>query len=124
MTTNRTVPAHQRAAMNGLSMLGGSLAKATGPAFAGLLFSESIGRVTPPLGSVLVWVVIACMGLVFFVQTLLLPEHVHNGQKVAQATESENTLQLATEGKSGFVQVSKKHPISMEDESEDAPPSF
>merc|ERR1711959_698253 len=48
MTTNRTVPAHHRATMNGLSMLGGSLAKACGPLFGGILFSSSVDRITPP----------------------------------------------------------------------------
>lgn len=75
MTTNRTVPAHQRAAMNGLSMLGGSVGKALGPVFAGMLFSESVERIVPPLGSVVVWAIIASLGLGFFILTLKLPDH-------------------------------------------------
>mmetsp|Transcript_13507 Transcript_13507/g.29356 ORF Transcript_13507/g.29356 Transcript_13507/m.29356 type:complete len:203 (+) Transcript_13507:1081-1689(+) len=81
MTTNRTVPAHQRATMNGLSMMGGSVVKAAGPILAGLLFSESVSRVTPPFGSVFAWTVIACLGLGFFVQTLLLPAHVEEEEE-------------------------------------------
>lgn len=40
--TNRSVPSGQRATMNGLSMLGGSAAKALGPIFAGFLASQSV----------------------------------------------------------------------------------
>lgn len=76
MTTNRTVPAHQRATMNGLSTMGGSVVKAAGPVFAGLLFSESVKRISPPIGSVFVWTVISFMGLGFFVQTLMLTDRV------------------------------------------------
>jgi len=112
MTTNRTVPAHHRAAMNGLAMLGGSLAKAAGPIFAGLLFSESAARIVPPLGSVVVWVIIACMGLAFFVQTLLLPEHVDDEQHMQGVTNG-NRSQLA----------SKEVDASL-DGKEDRPPSF
>lgn len=72
MATNKTVPPHHRATMNGLSMLGGSLAKAAGPAFAGLLFSSSVGHITPPFGSVLTYMVISTMGLCLCFKTLFL----------------------------------------------------
>lgn len=128
MTTNRTVPAHQRAAMNGLGVLGGSVGKALGPAFAGLLFSESVGRIVPPLGSVVVWTIIACMGLGFFVQTLLLPEHVsvnnvHHVQKKKQnmpscSTSSGSTEQLVSkENDTGATSMAKNG-------NDDRPPSF
>ena len=64
--------------MNGLGVLPRWIRRQSGigPAFAGLLFLESAGRIVPPLGPVVVWTIVACMGLGFFVQTLLLPEHV------------------------------------------------
>jgi len=66
MTTNRTVPFHARATMNGFSMLGGSLGKALGPTFAGTLFAFSVssGVFKPPFGSVNVFCIIALLGLV------------------------------------------------------------
>ena len=93
-------------------MLGGSLAKGAGPIFAGLLFSESAARIVPPLGSVVVWVIIACMGLVFFVQTLLLPEHV----------DDEQHMQGVSRGKR--AQLSSKEVDASSDGKEDRPPSF
>ena len=42
VATNRTVPSSDRAAMNGLSVLGGSGAKALGPTFAGALTTVSV----------------------------------------------------------------------------------
>jgi MFS family permease len=42
VATNRTVPSHERASMNGLTVLGGSVAKALGPAFAGMLTTASV----------------------------------------------------------------------------------
>ena len=74
MTTNRTVPPHQRATMNGLSMLGGSFAKGIGPVFAGILFSNSVNEIVPPYGSVLVYCVIAILGLLLCLQTMYLTE--------------------------------------------------
>jgi len=74
MTTNRTVPNHHRATMNGLSMMGGSIAKACGPAFGGLFFSWSVGTLTPPLGAWLVYGVVSMLGLGLFVQVSLLDE--------------------------------------------------
>ncbi len=77
VATNRTVPAAQRASMNGLSMLGGSLSKACGPAFAGFLvaFCLSSGVVPQKIGGALIFVVIAFLGVsVAFVTTFLLKE--------------------------------------------------
>uniref|UniRef100_A0A7S2Y995 Major facilitator superfamily (MFS) profile domain-containing protein n=1 Tax=Entomoneis paludosa TaxID=265537 RepID=A0A7S2Y995_9STRA len=74
MTTNRTVPSHHRATMNGLSMLGGSLAKAAGPAFAGVLFSVSVGTIPPPYGSVVVYGIISLMGVGLYMQATRLEE--------------------------------------------------
>ncbi|CAJ1949636.1 unnamed protein product [Cylindrotheca closterium] len=72
MSTNKTVPSHHRATMNGLSMLGGSLAKAAGPTFAGFLFSTSVTNIVPPYGSVVAYFVISLLGVGLFIQTLLL----------------------------------------------------
>ena len=82
MTTNRTVPTSHRATMNGLSMLGGSLAKGLGPAFAGILFSSSAANITAPFGSVFVYAVISILGIGIFVQSLYLPEQ-HSQEKSA-----------------------------------------
>merc|ERR1712032_1435837 len=86
MTLNQSVPAHQRATMNGLSMLGGSLAKGFGPVFGGILFSTSVGHIHPPFGSVFVYCIISflgiCLGLrvVFFLKEELHdhPQHHHH----------------------------------------------
>lgn len=106
MTTNRTVPAHHRATMNGLSMLGGSLAKGIGPAFAGILFSTSVGRVTPPYGSVVVYGVISLLGLGLFWLTVCLPEH--NEEEDEKANKS----------------FAKESTLQQQEDEEDRPPSF
>ena len=62
VATNRTVPVCDRASMNGLSVLGGSVAKALGPTFAGLLTTGSVkwlGR----YASLLVFGTISMIGL-------------------------------------------------------------
>jgi MFS family permease len=61
ITTNRTVLASHRASMNGLSMLGGSIAKGAGPAFAGCLvaFSLSSGVFSPHVGAAFVFAVLS-----------------------------------------------------------------
>ena len=60
IATNRTVIPSHRGTMNGLSMLGGSIAKGLGPIFAGLLMSSGIssGAFPPKVGSALVFVTI------------------------------------------------------------------
>jgi len=83
MTSNQTVPTHQRASMNGLSMLGGSLVKGFGPIFAGILFSTSVAHIAPPFGSVFVYCVIAALGLCSATCAFFLKEadhHPHNGE--------------------------------------------
>jgi MFS family permease len=42
VAVNRSVPASERATMNGLSMLGGSVAKGLGPIFSGFLVTSSV----------------------------------------------------------------------------------
>ena len=63
MKINRSVPAHQRATVNGLSMLGGSFTKALGPIFGGTLFSQSVVHISPPYGSVFVYCIISILGI-------------------------------------------------------------
>ena len=75
MTTNRTVPEHHRASMNGLAMLGGSLAKSLGPLFGGILFSTSVNHVTPPFGSVVVYTIIGFLGTFLGVWAYFLREY-------------------------------------------------
>merc|ERR1712127_242605 len=73
---NRTVPGHHRASMNGLSMLGGSLAKSFGPATAGFLVSFALGSgvFTPTLGAIVLFCCISLYGLccVYFIVSVLL----------------------------------------------------
>lgn len=119
MTTNRTVPAHQRAAMNGLAMLGGSVGKAAGPVFAGLLFSTSVGRtawIRPPWGSVVVWTIIACMGMGFFLRTSRLEEHGADSGGGASAVPTRPRADAAESNEAG--------PATMDNENEERPPSF
>jgi len=97
MTTNRTVPAYQRATMNCFSMLGGSLAKAAGPAFAGILFSTSVETITPPYGSVVVYVIIAFLGLCLFVKALFLPEHDPMLEDARKNSDKDKTLNAVKE---------------------------
>ena len=78
MTTNRTVPVSERATMNGFSMLGGSLGKALGPWFAGVLFSKSVSSslFTPPYGSVNVFAIIGLLGFGMVAQAYKLKTFV------------------------------------------------
>jgi MFS family permease len=57
MAINRTVSARQRGTINGLSVLGGSFAKAFGPAFSGILVATSVssGFVSPHAGVVVIF---------------------------------------------------------------------
>lgn len=88
ISTNRTVPECQRATLNGLGMLGGSLAKALGPLFGGILFSKCVNHVTPPFGSVVVYSTTAFLGICLGVQTYFLREYDHEKEST-KATEDE-----------------------------------
>jgi MFS family permease len=107
MTTNRTVPKHQRASMNGLSMLGGSLAKAIGPLFGGMLFSTSVNHVTPPIGSVVVYSIVALLGICLAVQAYFLREY--------DEQENEKESRKTMEKENGKVDLETE---------EEAPPTF
>ena len=91
MATNRTVPENQRASMNGLSMLGGSFAKALGPLFGGILFSTSVNHVTPPFGSIVVYSTIAFLGICLGIQAYFLREYDGQEDEFAKAMEDEST---------------------------------
>ena len=117
MTTNRTVPADQRAAMNGLAVLGASVGNTLGPAFAGVLFSEGVGRVRPPLGSVLVWWVLAGCGVAFFFRTLRLAEHsLERNEEHASCGKEADPTATTREASNGAEPI--------EHGNEDRPPSF
>ncbi|CAB9497580.1 ZINC INDUCED FACILITATOR [Seminavis robusta] len=61
---NKTVDATQRAALNGLATLGGSIAKGAGPIVAGVLVSVSYSSISPPCyGSVVIFTTVALLGL-------------------------------------------------------------
>lgn len=91
MTCNRSVPAHQRASMNGLSMLGGSLAKSIGPLFGGILFSTSVNNVTPPFGSVIVYGTITLLGVCLSLRAYYLREYDGHENKSKESKEDEST---------------------------------
>lgn len=90
MATNRTVPTNQQATLNGLSMLGGSFAKALGPLFGGVLFSASVGKFTPPYGSVVVYGTTAILGIFLSVLVYFLREY-------DQDEKEESTFEKTTE---------------------------
>ena len=69
--TNRSVPSEQRATMNGLSMLGGSAAKALGPIFAGFLASESVDWMGSA-ASILMYGVVGMIGILVALSTYIM----------------------------------------------------
>ena len=72
---NRTVPTRQRATMNGLSLLGASVARGLGPLFAGVLVSQSVALLKSSLASVLIFAVISLLGAVVAAMTFLVLGH-------------------------------------------------
>jgi len=97
VATNRTVDTiDQRATLNGIASLGGSVAKACGPVFAGTLFSFLAGTtasgshgetasaeglsssspsiVEPPYGSIVAYGMVSVLGLLLGMKTLALRE--------------------------------------------------
>ena len=74
IATNRTVAAEHRGTMNGLSMLGGSIAKGLGPIAAGMFTTAALSK-SPRMGSVLVFGTIGvCSGLTVWIAKYLLSE--------------------------------------------------
>ena len=69
-----------------------------------------------------VWIIIACLGVLFFVQTLLLPEHVHdNDQNNVQGGRSTNAVQIIPKDKAQLVEEGSARIANRRD---DRPPSF
>lgn len=74
ISVNKTVPRCQRARMNGLNMVGGSIGKGLGPICAGLLYSFclSSGFVQPAHGTIIVFCSISAVGFITVIQTVML----------------------------------------------------
>ena len=89
VATNRTVLPTHRGSMNGLSALGGSIAKGAGPAFAGLLvaFSFSSGLFPPHVGAVFMWLVIGVMGGLCSLATFALLSESDDDDKEEEEAE-------------------------------------
>ena len=70
MAVNRSVPPHQRGTINGLSVLGGSVAKALGPAFSGVMvaFCVASGIFEPHVGIMVVFSMfsVICVSVAYF----------------------------------------------------------
>ena len=73
VAVNRSVPSEERATTNGLSALGGSVMKGLGPAFAGYLVTYSV-RWCGEYGSLLIFGIIALLGVAVFVASLQMEE--------------------------------------------------
>ena len=52
----------------------------------------------------MVWIIIACLGVLFFVQTLLLPEHVHDNDQHVQGGRSTDAVQIIAKDKDRLVE--------------------
>jgi len=76
MAMNRTVSTSERATMNGVSMLGESVAKGLGPTFAGILVSFSVGSgvFLPHEGAVFTFAIIGGLGLLVTVGSFVYLE--------------------------------------------------
>jgi len=91
IAANKTVPSSQRAKMNGLNMVGGSIAKGLGPTFAGALVAVSVTS-TPQYGSVIIFTVIALFGLVVVAEAQTLAPSTGNNEDEEDNTENEKTI--------------------------------
>jgi len=113
MTTNRTVPFHARATVNGFSMVGGSFGKALGPTFAGILFafSASSGVFRAPFGSVFVFCIIGFMGLILIALVRDLMDFV-------------DTIDDDVRQKPGETDQNSRSSSSINEESEEDIPTF
>eukprot|EP00536_Pseudo-nitzschia_multiseries_P004215 jgi/Psemu1/187586/e_gw1.69.40.1 len=108
ITTNRTVPSHQLGTLNGLSMLGGSVAKALGPLFGGILFSTCVNNVPAPFGSVAVYGILAILGIWMCMYTFVLEKC--NGDEESLPAKHREDEELASQ--------------DSHEKEEDWPPSF
>jgi MFS family permease len=59
---NKTVPVSQRATMNGIQVMGGSVARALGPIFAGWLTTLTLKSFSTMQASILIFSTIAVIG--------------------------------------------------------------
>jgi MFS family permease len=101
IATNRTVVPSHRGTMNGLSMLGGSVAKGLGPIFAGLLVSSGIssGVFAPKVGAAIVFVVIgACSAITAGIIFCLLVENKSNDHNIPYHTNNERESECDCDG--------------------------
>ena len=83
IATNRTVDASRRARLNGLSSIGASVGRGLGPILAGWLVSVAMSTNNPTadpladpqyLGAVIIYVVLAVMGILSFFSTMRLAD--------------------------------------------------
>ncbi len=93
IATNRTVAAKHRGTMNGLSMLGGSIAKGLGPIAAGMFSTAALSK-SPKLGSLLVFGTIGvCSGLTVWIAKHLLDEPTKNSSTNGQSPSNQDPTQ-------------------------------
>ena len=86
---NRSVPASQRATMNGLSQIGGSIAKGLGPAFAGLLVSQSVaffGKVAP----LFIFGTISVLGIIVALATFIVLHEDSSSLSISSSSQEED----------------------------------
>ncbi|GAX17178.1 hypothetical protein FisN_10Lh025 [Fistulifera solaris] len=103
--TNRSVPSEQRATMNGLSMLGGSAAKALGPVFAGFLASQSVEWMGNS-ASILMYGVVGMIGILVALSTYtMLSQDDLDRQTHGDCTEdnSGTSIELTESSKSSIT---------------------
>lgn len=87
---NQSVPDQQRATMNGLSMLGGSVFKGIGPTFAGILVSSAI-RLLGRAASLMMFGMIGLLGCAVMSSTfLVLKEPVEYSHPTIEMIEDSN----------------------------------
>jgi len=86
---NQSVPQSQRASINGLAMLGASVAKGLGPAFAGVLVSSSVALLGK-FGSLLIFGTIGLIGCGVMAFSFLF---LHDDREVGETTTKEDAAQ-------------------------------
>lgn len=100
IAVNKTVPADYRASLQGLSILGGSVARGLGPACAGVLVSLLLGGIflAPTIGLVVLFGSVSVLGLycVFFIAIVLRKYYSEDGWslKVVQPAKPKHTIEL------------------------------
>lgn len=87
IATNRTCSSHERASMNGLSMLGASIGKALGPALAGVFCALNFGNRT---GGLIVFGVLSIMALLVAILVATTLEPMSSNQEEEDDDEDED----------------------------------